>query len=404
MKSNIKKLRYEDLSDFWEVVKLAGSESYYPEYKDAQVKWYKKLMDECDDFTYFGAFQNEKLVGGMAIGDFVLNLRSSIIQLSGVGMVHTDMLHKKEKVCKDMIQYFINSNRKKGINMLFLSPFKPDFYRKMGFGYGNLLHHYRITPKGFPNSGDKGKLAYADDQDKLEFLHCFNRIFQKTHGFIDRNPFGLTETFGSGRRVVVYKNAGKIQGALVFTFGTKKELIIEEMFYENNDALMAISSFLNSQSDQIDRILFSTPDEYFYYILKDSLNGLYELEISTATVDNMFRVIDVAGLFKDIVDTNFNNQNAVLNISITDTFCLENNATTTVEFVNGQAKVLESQRHHEKLKIHLDISDFSSLIMGSINARALWRLGLLNISDVDQLDLVDQIFAFSQKPLCTVHI
>jgi predicted acetyltransferase len=155
MNSNIRNLNYNDLSDFWEIVVLAGSEGYYPNGKEGRIGWFKKIMDECNDFTYFGAFQNEKLLGGMAIGDFKLNLRSSIINLSGVGMVHTDMLHKKEKICKDMIKYFIDVNKAKGTNLLFLSPFRPDFYKSMGFGYGTSLYNNRISPSSFPALGSK---------------------------------------------------------------------------------------------------------------------------------------------------------------------------------------------------------------------------------------------------------
>lgn len=404
MDCNIRKLNYEDLSDFWEIVVLAGSEGYFPQYKEARIGWFKKIMDECNDFNYFGLFQNEKLFGGMAIGDFNLNLRSSIINLSGVGMVHTDMLHKKEKVCKEMIKYFIDINRVKGINLLFLSPFRPDFYKNMGFGYGTSLYNYRIPPNSFSNSGSKENLVYATDTDKQELLNCFNRIFRNTHGAIDRNPFWLIETFGSGRRVVVYKNENKINGAIIFSFAQEKEMLIEEMFYENNEVLMSMCSFLNSQSDQFDRILFSTPDEYFYYILKDPLDGLKKLENYSSTIDNMFRVINVKGIFQELSNTNFNDQNVVLDISLTDSFFPENCGTTTIEFKNGWVKVLESSSDPDKIEISLDISDFSSLIVGSVSIKTLHRLGLCKISDQTKLDSIDKIFIIGQKPLCTVHI
>jgi predicted acetyltransferase len=118
----------------------------------------------------------------------------------------------------------------------------------------------------------------------------------------------------------------------------------------------------------------------------------------------MFRVIDVAGLFQELGNTNFNNQNAVLDITILDTFYPQNNKTTTIEFVNGCANVGNSTSSKNRIEIRLDISDFSSLIMGSINAKSLYRLGLLKISDERMLELVESIFLIEQKPLCTVHI
>lgn len=394
----IKRLEQKDLGDFWEIVALAGSEGYYPEDKQRRTEWFNKIMNECEGFGYFGAFRDEIFVGGMAILDYKMNLRSSIVNLAGVGMVHTDMLRKKEKICKDMMTYFIHSSKEKGTNILYLSPFRPDFYKKMGFGYGTSLYHYRISPTSFPKMGSKENLIYANDSDKQDFIDCCNRIFQNTHGSISNKPFFLNEKFGSGRRIIAYKNKGEINGALIFSFGGDKEMIIEDMFYENAEVLRAFCAFLHSQSDQFNRVLFSTTDEYFYYILQDPTDGLKNLENYTSTINNMFRVINVAGLFNDLKTTNFNNQNAVITIKIHDNFYPENNGSTTIEFINGKANVLPISTD-DNIEMCLDIADFSSLMVGSINIKTLYRLGLLKVSNIENLDLLEKIFGYAQKPL-----
>ena len=99
-KSIIRPILCEDLGDYWEIV-----DGYYPDDKTRRVKWFHKLMTEIPDFAYYGAFRDGKMVGGMAIGDMELNIRSQMVKLSSVGMVQTDMLRKKEKVCKDMMEY-----------------------------------------------------------------------------------------------------------------------------------------------------------------------------------------------------------------------------------------------------------------------------------------------------------
>jgi len=77
-----------------------------------------------------------------------------------------------------------------------------------------------------------------------------------------------------------------------------------------------------------------------------------------------------------------------------------------VEFINGRARVLrENEKTSENIvEINMDVANFSSLIMGSINIKSLYRLGLLEISDITKLDLLENIFMIGQKPLCTVHI
>jgi len=174
-----------------------------------------KLATELPEFGYYGAFRNGQMVGGMGLGDFKLNLRSQIIRLSSVGMVRTDMLRKKEKICKDMMEYFIEINKQKGINMLTLSPFRPDFYKSMGFGYGSCLFNYRIPPSSFPNIGSKEYLSYIDKSDRKGYNESYNRIFERNHGMINS---ALQETWffngleEDGKRTLVYRENGLIRG------------------------------------------------------------------------------------------------------------------------------------------------------------------------------------------------
>lgn len=396
--SIVRPLAPAELGDFWEIVVLAGSDGYYPDAKERRVQWFEKLMREIPGFVYCGAFREEKMAGGMAIGDFEVNVRGGLVRLSSVGMVHTDMLHKKEKVCKDMMEYFIQSNREKGVSLLTLTPFRPDFYKQMGFGYGSCLYQYRIPPASFPNKGSKECLAYIGIERMQDYLACVGRAARKTHGMI-KSFWTISGPFRDGRRVLAYEQGGEIRGILAFSFGEAREMIIDELLYEDARALRAFCAFLHAQSDQFDRIAFSTPDPHFYYILHDPTDGLKDLECCASIIHNMFRVIDVPGIFNELRGVNFNGQNAVVEITVKDTFCPENAGSTIVEFADGHPRVSEART--TDAKIDLDISDFSSLLMGSIDVRTLHRLGLAEIQSERELALLDRIFMFGQMPLST---
>jgi len=55
---------------------------------------------------YYGLWEDNKLIGGMRLHDFEMNLFSKMIPIGGVGLVAVDLLHKKEKVAKELIDYF----------------------------------------------------------------------------------------------------------------------------------------------------------------------------------------------------------------------------------------------------------------------------------------------------------
>lgn len=61
-----------------------------------------------ESLNYFGLWDDDKLIGGMRLHDFQMNLFSKMIPIGGVGLVAVDLLHKKEKVAKELIHQFFH--------------------------------------------------------------------------------------------------------------------------------------------------------------------------------------------------------------------------------------------------------------------------------------------------------
>lgn len=55
---------------------------------------------------YYGLWEENNLVGGMRLHDFEMNLLSKIIPVGGVGLVAVDLLRKKERIAKELIEHF----------------------------------------------------------------------------------------------------------------------------------------------------------------------------------------------------------------------------------------------------------------------------------------------------------
>jgi len=90
---------------------------------------------------YYGLWEENKLVGGMRLHDFEMNLFSKMIPVGGIGLVAVDLLRKKEKMAKELIDHFFKVFLEKQVHFVALYPFRPDFYKKMGFGYGPKVHN-----------------------------------------------------------------------------------------------------------------------------------------------------------------------------------------------------------------------------------------------------------------------
>jgi predicted acetyltransferase len=396
----IRKLTKEDLNDFWEIVVTASGEGHSRDHKAGRVQWFETIMNEYEDFGYYGLFRDEILLGGMAIIDFRMNLLcSALVEVGGVGMIHVDLLHKKEKVCRNMMLYFMEMYLEKGKNMVVLSPFNVDFYKKMGFGYGTKIHEFRVSPASFPKGASRDHLVYINVEDKQLFLDCYTRFQAKTHGFLNKTWFGLQDIFGSQKRIVAFKKDNVIQGYIVFDFQVK-DLIVEEFIFETREALSELCTFLNAQSDQINRVIFRSHLEHIHFLFTDPTNGMNSLPLETNIdgIGMMYRIINVQGIFEDLHNHNFNDQSCIVKISIKDTLLPSNNGSTIIHFHNGKSILAGNDRY--EVEITLDISDFSSLIMGAIDFRTLFNFGLAEISDERYLETIHRIFYTERKPAC----
>ncbi|QGQ98150.1 GNAT family N-acetyltransferase [Paenibacillus psychroresistens] len=353
----VRKLTKQDLNDFWEIVVTASGEGHSRDYKAGRVQWFETILDEYNDFGYYGLFRDEILLGGMAIIDFRMNLLcSSLIEVGGVGMIHVDLLHKKEKVCRNMMLYFMELILGKGKNMVVLSPFNVDFYKKMGFGYGTKIHEFRVLPASFPKGSSRENLVHLNVEDKQLFIDCYKRFQAKTHGFLNQTWFGLQDIFGSQKRIVAYKKDDVIHGYIVFDFQAK-DLIVEEIIFETREALSELCTFLNAQSDQINRIIFRSHLEQAHFLFTDPTNGLNSLPLETNVdgIGMMYRIINVQGIFEDLSNHNFNDQSCIVKISIRDTLLPSNNGSTIIQFQNGRSTRAEYDSF--QVEINLDISD-----------------------------------------------
>lgn len=364
----------------------------------------------------YGAYRDNTLVGGMLLDDFTMTLYTQQILVGGVGMVAVDLVHKKEKVCKDIITYFLQHYHKKGACLTALYPFKPDFYKKMGFGYGTKMHHYRIKPDQFMRK-TKNHIQFLDKDDKELLLECYNRYINKNHGMMQKRPFPLNRIFEKPEyTIVAYKSKEKILGYIVFTFKKGDEdnflindIIVEEFIYETRDALHELLTFLHTQKDQIRYVIINTQDEYFHHIFSDPryhptdvLSDVYH-KSNCSGVGIMYRVINTGKFFNVLKDHRFSDETVVLKISVKDTFFEENNGEIIVEFEKGNIKNWRNADANYDVKIVMDVSDFSSLVMGIVPFDRLYTYGLVEISDEKYIDTITNIFKAKEKPVCTTY-
>ncbi len=359
----------------------------------------------------FALFEDGEMRGIMRLYDFTMNFLSTRALVGGVGSVAVDLLHKKEKVAADMLRYFLQYYKQKGACLTVLYPFRPDFYRRMGFGYGTKRDLYRVRPSSFPKGPSHANLTFLTGEDREALKACYHRFMSRKNGLIEKFGYEWNELFTNPElHIIGIKRQQKISGYLVYKFVKghqghflNNDILVRELVYDSAEDLLELTYFIHRQADQIDRVLFYTQDEFFHYLLKDPRNDSGNLlpqvyhETNAQGVGIMYRVIDIPRLFSVLKNHNFGNVTCSVKIDLQDSFFPENAGETVINFRNGQASITKNRSFDVEVK--LDISEFSSLIVGAINFKTLVEYGLAAVSDFSIVDYLNRLFA-APKPMC----
>ncbi|AIF51649.1 enhanced intracellular survival protein Eis [Pelosinus sp. UFO1] len=416
--SMIRLLTEHEIADFVNIAFNAYPKVFDPceENRRKIIKKFTGIQTSNPSQNFYGLYRDEQMLGGMQLHNFIMKLLSIKIPVGGVGTVAVDFLHKKENVCKELIAYFLNHYRDNGYGMVALYPFRPDFYKKMGFGYGPKMNRYKTKPTFLSaESADRQEMFYLSREGINDMVECHNRLADATHGMIEKTAIMFEKIFDDPEnRVVGYKQDGKLRAYCVYRFVSdddKRFLIydmyIDEIIYENAQTLKILLAFLRSQADQVRDIIIDTHDEYFHYLLSDPRNGSSNFlgtlshESNLQGLGIMYRVVNVTKIFESLCNHNFGGQNCKMKLSISDDFLASNNTSITIQFQEGIAEIKESEDY--EVEASFNISEFSSLIMGTINFNTLHRYGLAKISNKGYIGIINKIFMTDQKPKCTVR-
>ncbi|NTW02850.1 MAG: GNAT family N-acetyltransferase [Oscillochloris sp.] len=368
-----------------------------------------KSQAEDPSTTFYGYVRDGELLGGMRYHNFTMLYHGTPVPVGGVAMVAVDLLHKKEHIARDMIRSYLRHYRTAGTPIAALYPFRPDFYRQMGFGYGTRLCHYRVRPDSFPR-GERSHLQHLEQEDLPALLACYSRYARKTHGlFLRESALAMRHLFSGGGRVLAYVNADEIQGYMAYGFnrGTNfliNDIAVRELVYEHPAALAEMMAFLHTQSDQIANVILDIQDDQIHQVLHDPRNGSGTLfpsvyhETNAQGLGIMYRAIDIACLFTTLESHNFGDQSLILAIELRDSFLPENEGETVVHFRHGRAKLAPDAQPDVRLKISVEY--FSSLIIGSTGFEPLQRYGLAEIDDPNYSGRVRRLFDSPVAPVC----
>ncbi len=409
----IREVREDELSELARITIEAfpGMKVDSQEARDRMVERLAKVMKE-PIVHFFGVFEDDGLVGVMRCYDFTMKLHETRTLVGGLGGVAVDLRHKKEHVAADMVSYYLDFYRRKGAALAALYPFRPDFYHRMGFGYGVKMNRYSFRPDDLPPGGVGARVEYLTADSREELAACYDRHLERTNGLLELPPHVLDSLFSDPAfRIVGYRESGVLRGYLIFRFEPApgdnwlvNNIQLRTLVYDDSSALAALLGFLRKQADQVGRIIYETQDAMFHYLLRDPrdesgnlLAGLWH-QTNTQGMGIMYRVIDVERLFAVLRDHDFGAVTARIQLNLTDTYVPENSGSYLLAIENGRAELVMSGA--TDVVVEMDIADFSSLVVGAVDFNRLHAYGRAALSDPALVPTVNSLFHTDIPPWC----
>lgn len=255
------------------------------------------------------------------------------------------------------------------------------------------------------------RVEYLTVTDRNAIAACYDRHLARTNGLIEIPSHVLDALFNDpALHIVGYREDGNLRGYLIFRFESApgdnwliNNIQLRTLIYDDPRALAALLGFLRKQADQVGRVIYETQDESFHHVLADPRDGSGNLlaglwhQTNTQGTGIMYRVIDVTRLFEVLQDRDFGGVTATVRLDLTDSFLPENSGSYRLAVEAGRARLVAGES--AEAAIGLDISDFSSLVVGAIDFERLHAYGRATISDEALVPLVARLFR-ATPPWC----
>ena len=392
----------------------------YPAYKDVgqagREKYRPRILSSMQndkDVHFYGLFEDGRLIATMKLIDFSLNLFGRMQPACGLMALGVHPLYKKNRAALEMVKFFEKYAAGQGAALAMLLPFRMDFYRQMGYGYGTKLDEYRLPTLSLPKAEKEeiAKLRFLGTADVPAMLACHSAFAAKNHGMAAKFSDEIRSLAEDDQsRQVAYFEDGRMLGYVSYTTVcesavnyTQNRMEVSELVYLNGRVLRCLLGYLRNQSDLAQTVVLRSGEADFYHLLP-SAQDISEnyidfgfLQTNVAAVGTMYKIVDPQ---KFVRATAYRRFPAA---SLTVRFIYENE----LEHTNGSLCVRFSPEGLWKLAaedatcdvtVTSTLATLSSLLMGSLSFSALVRLGGLSLSEPKYEETLDELFYCRQKP------
>ncbi len=258
--------------------------------------------------TVLVAEEGGRLAGALKVTPFTQYLGGAALPAMGLAAVGIATWARREGLGSALCRYALEVSHDRGQVVSLLFPFRPEFYRRLGWGMVGELHEYRFAPEQLPAVLDGG-VRLASPADMPAVWECYDRVARASQGMIARDEFLWKRHIDQPATHVFLAEQDVVRGYMVVRYARarsadRRPLVVKEVVAENDLARDLLWSWVSRQRDLWRRIRYDAPpDEHFGLRLIDPRPVGYRparwlwARVARVIRGPMLRIVNVAEAF-----------------------------------------------------------------------------------------------------------
>jgi predicted acetyltransferase len=353
----------------------------------------------------FAADLRGRIVGAFKAYKMAESINGVLMPMTGLAAVAVSPDGRRRGIGKGMCRYALALARERGDIISVLYPFRPDFYKSLGWGLAGELHSYRFRPEALAPDDHSLSVRLANLADNDAIAACYDRVARRSNGLILRSPYVWKSMFSEPNAHAVVFDRGGIAGYALLVYGRgqsreQRPLFIHELIAETYDAYCGILGWISEQRDLWREVRYDARvDETFAFRLIDPrppgerhARSLWD-PVARVIRGPMLRIINVQ---EALQRRSYGGEKKLrIKLTVFDAELDDNRGECRVVFEDGRAEVSGWSGGKADVELSTTISALSQIYVGEITVSQAARLGGTSVAgDVAALD---RVFATSER-------
>jgi predicted acetyltransferase len=346
-----------------------------------------------------------RIVGAFRAYKMAESLNGALMPMMGLASVAVSPDARRRGIARTMCRHALLHARERGDFVSVLYPFRPSFYKSLGWGLVGELHSFRFRPESLSldDNSLNVRLAALDDQDGV--AACYDRIARRSNGPILRSPYAWKyHLLDDGTHTIVFDQNG-IKGYAVLTYGKAltpehRPLIVRELLAESKEAYCGLLGWISEQRDLWREVRYDARSEELFALRLSEPRAPGErparrlwAPVARIIRGPMLRIVNVQ---EALAKRSYHpDTRLTLHLTLQDTEVDDNRGECRVVFENGKAELERWPGGPADAELRTDVSSLSQIFAGEISATQAALLGGVELNG--KAELLDRLFATQER-------